>query len=526
MASERWTSKLGTILAVASAAVGLGNFLRFPGKAAAYGGGVFMIPYFISLIVLGIPIAWAEWTIGRYGGKHGFHSAPGIFAKVWKHPASPYVGALALLVPFGIYVYYVYIGAWCLAYAGFYLFGSLPLSDSTASDRYGVFFNNFVGAYQDGALFSTTGLAGLGFLAICIFLNWWLVYRGLVEGIEKFCKWALPVLVILGLGILVRVLTLGTPDAMHPERSVINGLGFMWNPHAVGGANAWAALLDPQVWLEAAGQIFFTLGVAFGIIICYSSYVRKDDDIVFSAFAACATNEFTEVCMGGLITLPAAFVFLGAEPLKNVLGSTLGLAFHTFPQIFDHMLFGRWFGFMWFFLLFLAAVTSSIAMIHPVVVFLEEGLGITKARAVAILAPVSVFGSGVVVYFSKDLIALDTLDFWVGSVMIFVLGSVLALTFAWGFPLEKGLKEANTGADFPIPRFFGFMLKWFCPFYLLIILFAWLTKNAGQYVGSLGQHAGAQWAVAFVGACAVALVVLVRIAMVRWRDRLEAAEVV
>ena len=84
---EQWATRIGVILAVAGSAVGLGNFLRFPGNAAQNGGGAFMLPYFISLLVLGIPLCWAEWTMGRYGGTRGFNSAPGIFSVIWRNPA-------------------------------------------------------------------------------------------------------------------------------------------------------------------------------------------------------------------------------------------------------------------------------------------------------------------------------------------------------------------------------------------------------------------------------------------------------
>ena len=96
---EAWATKVGVILAVAGSAVGLGNFLRFPGRAAMYGGGAFLIPYFISLIVLGIPICWVEWTIGRYGGRHGFNSAPGVFRTIWRSRVSSAFGAVAVFVP-------------------------------------------------------------------------------------------------------------------------------------------------------------------------------------------------------------------------------------------------------------------------------------------------------------------------------------------------------------------------------------------------------------------------------------------
>ena len=123
--SENWGSKLGVILAVAGSAVGLGNFLRFPGIAALNGGGVFMIPYFISMLLLGIPICWVEWTMGRYGGAHGYNSAPGIFSVLWRTSYSKYFGVLALIIPVVIYMYYVYIEAWCLTYAFDYATGAM-----------------------------------------------------------------------------------------------------------------------------------------------------------------------------------------------------------------------------------------------------------------------------------------------------------------------------------------------------------------------------------------------------------------
>src|SRR6188768_3851017 len=109
---EGWQSRIGVIMAVAGSAIGLGNLLRFPGQVAQNGGGAFMLPYFAALLFLGIPLCWAEWTMGRYGGSHGFNSAPGIFAVIWRRPIAKYFGMPALLVPLVIYMYYVVIEAW------------------------------------------------------------------------------------------------------------------------------------------------------------------------------------------------------------------------------------------------------------------------------------------------------------------------------------------------------------------------------------------------------------------------------
>ncbi|MCB1078560.1 MAG: sodium:calcium symporter, partial [Verrucomicrobiae bacterium] len=111
---EKWSSRLGVILAVSGSAVGLGNFLRFPGQAAQYGGGAFMIAYFISFLLIGLPICWAEWGMGRAAGQKGYNSCPGIFNYIGRHPAAKYAGVIGVIIPVIIYMYYVTIEAWCL----------------------------------------------------------------------------------------------------------------------------------------------------------------------------------------------------------------------------------------------------------------------------------------------------------------------------------------------------------------------------------------------------------------------------
>lgn len=118
---EEWGSKIGLILAVAGNAVGLGNFLRFPVQAAQNGGGAFMIPYFLFFLLLGIPLMWIEWGIGRHGGKYRHGSAPGMFQVLWKHPVAKYLGALGLVISLVIMIYYTFIESWTLAFSFFSL---------------------------------------------------------------------------------------------------------------------------------------------------------------------------------------------------------------------------------------------------------------------------------------------------------------------------------------------------------------------------------------------------------------------
>jgi NSS family neurotransmitter:Na+ symporter len=520
-AREHWATKLGVILAVAGSAVGLGNFLRFPGRAALYGGGAFMIPYFISLLVLGIPICWVEWTLGRHGGRYGFNSAPGVFSVVWPSAVSRFFGAIAVLIPVVIYMYYVFIEAWCLGYAWSYLTGSI--SPGTASSGYSGYFSNrfndYIGVAADGALFQGFAPA-LVAVVICYAANFFLIYKGLAKGIETFSKWAMPALVLAALVILVRVLTLGTPNPELPEQNVVNALGFMWNPKPLGESTTMIAVLsNPRVWLEAAGQIFFTLSVGFGIIISYASYLRPNDDVVLSGLTATAANEFCEVVLGGLITIPAAFLFLGAAPLAAVVGSTIGLGFHAVPVTFEYLPLGHLFGFLWFGLLFLAAITSSVSMLQPAIAFLEDGFALGRRGAMAVLGFITATGTLLVVYFTKNTVALDVMDFWVGTALMVVLALFEVILFGWVLGVDRGLREANRGSDLRIPAFFGPVIRWVCPAYLIAILGAFAYQSFPGQARAVAESPVALLTVAFVVFVFLFFWLLTHLAARRWQQQ-------
>lgn len=503
----QWGSRLGLILAAAGSAVGLGNFLRFPGQVAKHGGGAFMLPYFVSLLVLGIPLAWAEWTMGRHGGSRGYRSAPGIFASIWKRPAAKYLGVIALVIPFVVYTYYVVIETWCLSYALHYLRGDLMMGADPAA--YEAFFGRLAGVGGHGEALS------LELVVLIVFsfgVNLLIVARGLSKGIETFCMWAMPALAVLAAIVLVRVLLLGTPDPAHPERSLGAGLGYMWNPRP-------EALLSPETWLAASSQIFFSLSVGFGVLIHYSSYLRKKDDVALSALTAASTNELFEVCLGGLITIPAAFVFLGALA-PGALGSSFQLGFITLPNVFASMPGGRIFGLLWFFMLFIAAVTSSVSMLQPVVAFLQE-LGMSLKRATVVLGVMCAIGSSMVLVLSKGLVALDTLDFWVGTFLIFVLATVQSILYGWVFGIRRGHEELNEGSHIKVPYFVQLLLKYVVPVYLLVILGGFAWKNLPEKLTEYAEQrdVGVLAAFAFIALSAGSLIWLVRTASGGWKER-------
>ena len=142
---EFWSSRIGLIFAMAGSAIGLGNFLRFPVQAAENGGGAFMIPYLIAFILLGIPLMWVEWALGRFGGRHGHGTAPSIFALIWNNPFARILGVFGLWIPFVVVVYYIYIESWTLGYSLHFLLGQSPSlpPESVAMSRAWVLFAKF-----------------------------------------------------------------------------------------------------------------------------------------------------------------------------------------------------------------------------------------------------------------------------------------------------------------------------------------------------------------------------------------------
>ena len=513
--TQEWGTRVGVILAVAGSAVGLGNFLRFPGQAAANGGGAFMIPYFVALLLVGIPIGWAEWTMGRYGGRKGFHSAPAILGVVGRGAFTRYLGTVGVLIPLAVSFYYTYIEAWCLGYAWHYAVNggvvdaTAPIVDQT--QQAAAFYTNFIGA-QDNGVLAAGSLDTFVFWAVTFSINIWLVYRGISKGIERFVSIAMPAMAVCALIVLIRVLTLGTPNPALPEQNVVNGLGYMWNPN-------FSELGDAQTWLAAAGQIFFSLSVGFGVIINYASYMKKKDDVVLSGLTASATNELFEVGFGGLITLTAAFVFLGLSgTAAAVAGGTFGLGFNTLPVVFAQMgPFGPVIGAVWFFMLFLAAITSSISMYQPSLAFFEESLGWDRRRATGLLVGICLVGSFLVMYFSRGSIFLGTIDDWVGTFLIFVLAMVQIICFSWIFGIDRGWKEAHEGSHIRIPRIYKFIMKYVAPTYLLAVFVAFTVQNLPAWISGVANQPLAQGALGLIVAVTILLLVCVRIGEKRWR---------
>ena len=467
---EQWGSRIGLILAMAGNAVGLGNFLRFPNQLTQNGGGTFMIPYFIAFILVGIPLMWIEWGVGRHGGAYGEGSVPGMFDRLWKNPVAKYLGVLGLFMPLVVLIYYCYIESWTLAWTVFSVTGA-----TRGLDQAGM--RQFLASYQNLQNSSVHGFwTPFIFFFITIFVNFWVVSRGLSAGIEKLAKIGMPILFAFAAILVVRVLTL--PSHVAADGTLAGpwqGLNWMYTPN-------WSALNKPSVWLAAAGQIFFTLSVGMGSLQAYASYLTKKDDIVLSGLATAATNETAEVVLGGSLAIPAIVAFFGVTGAVAIAkGGTFDLGFVALPLVFNNLPGGAVIstiaGVMWFGLLFFAGITSSVAMATPALSFMEEHFGWTRARSAWTIGAVAVaLGLCHIIWYTGGFLA--EWDYWAGTFGLVVLALVETILFMWVFGADNAWRELHEGAQIRIPAIFKPIMTYVTPLFLLVMMIWWTVQDA------------------------------------------------
>ena len=505
---EQWKSRFGVVFAAMGSAIGIGNFLRFPGLVAEYGGGHFIVPYMVALLLIGFPLVWAEWTLGKHAGsKSNFHNSLGLFVTIKNFRGASLIGALSLLVPLGIFMYYVIIESWSLYYMFQYLTNGMETLKEPA--QFELLFKKFTGEFENASLFATITPVVICVL-VCYFINFGITLRGITKGIEKVTLISIPLLFIFAFIILIRVLTLSNINPNFPERTIFNALGHMWNPGDL------SAFLNINMWIAAAGQVFFSLSIGFGILIVYASYMSKKQSVLVSSASAMSGNVFAELSLGGMITVPASFIFFGASLISS---NTFGMGFVTLPNVFVHMPFGRIMGFFFFSLLFIAAVTSSISMIQPVKVFFEEAFRLSHVKANLIVAAISLFGTGFILYFSKNQVALATIDFWVGTACIYILGTFISIFFAWSFGAKRGLNLLQERSSLRLPKISVFILKYVSPSYLIILFVVWLYKGLPGSLLALKESPIALLSFFFIGVLFLFLYICCLKALQNWKKR-------
>ena len=442
MVQERGSfSRVGFILAAAGSAVGLGNLWRFPYTVGMNGGGLFVLIYLLSVIIIALPVLIAEVSLGRYSGKNPVGAIRSIHDKGgWK-----LVGFLGVITGFMILSYYSVVAGWSVGYFVKAVTGQ------------------FAGATGESAAASFTEFTGnlwlqIGLLTFFIFLTVYVVSRGVSGGIEKFSKILMPVLLGILVLLLIRSVTL---------KGAGKGIEFYLKPDF--------SAMSPKVIIAAMGQAFFSLSLGMGTMITYGSYVSKKESIP-SSTAWIAFFDTGIAIMAGFIIFPAIFS-QGMDPNQ---GS--GVMFNTLPVLFDKMPGGMIFGSFFFLLLSIAALTSTISILEvPVAYFIDEKKWNRQKTAIGVGAVAFLIGvpaalsNGAVPFLSNlPLFKMSFLGLWDliwGNLSLSVGAFFIALFVGYVWKTSNALKEIGEGAPgFKGAKVWAFVVRFVAPVLILAIL--------------------------------------------------------
>jgi NSS family neurotransmitter:Na+ symporter len=448
---EQWASRLGFMLAAMGSAVGLGNVWRFSYVTGENGGAAFLLIYILCVLLIGIPIMMAEFTIGRKAQS----DAVGSFQSL--APGKPWVtaGFLGVASAFIILSFYGVVAGWTLKYLVSYITGGLW---SAPADGYGGFFGGFI----------TSPVEPLIWQFIFMALTIGIVLVGVKKGIEKANVILMPTLAILIILLAIYSLTLGGAS---------EGLAFLFSPD-------WSVLADPSVYLAALGQAFFSLSLGMGALITYGSYLSKKESLPGAA-AGVATLDTLFAIVAGIMIFPAVFAF-GIEP-----GAGPGLVFITMPGIFESIGLGVIVGIAFFFLLAAAALTSAVSLLEVAVAYFMRQFSWTRQKTaltiggiIFLLGIPSSLGLGVLegvkLIGGRDI--LDSMDFLASNIFLPVGGLLIALFMGWGWKKADALKDSDFG-DTTLGNLWLICLRFLAPIAILAIflqasgIWGWITGS-------------------------------------------------
>lgn len=435
---DSFTSKAGVIAAAAGSAIGLGNIWRFPYVAGENGGGAFLIVYIAFIFLIGMPVMLSELIIGRRAQRNPF----GAF-KLLK-PGQPWylIGLMGIGAAFMILAFYSTIAGWTLEY----LYQSIIDGFSGKSSD----------ELRDGFdIFQRSGWMPVIWQVIFMFFTAAIVWMGVKDGIEKYAKILMPVLLLIIIIISVRSVTLPGARA---------GIEFLFKPDF--------SKINAQVILEALGQAFFSMSIGMGTLITYGSYIYKKDNLTSTAFAVSGADTLIAV-LAGVAIFPAVFAF-GIDPAAGE-----GLVFITLPNIFQQMAGGYFWALLFFILLAVAALTSTISVLEVVVAYFSEELNIPRKRATAIAASlITVLGVGCTLsQGSHEHLRLwgDTLfgDLeYLSANVLLPLGGLLIVTFVAWFMGQKNVRAELSNEGTISTRFFGvfmFIIRFLAPIAIALV---------------------------------------------------------
>jgi NSS family neurotransmitter:Na+ symporter len=459
---EHWGSRRTFILAAIGAAIGIGNVWRFPFIVYSNGGGAFIIPYIIALITAGIPLLMMEFGLG-YKAKAG---AP-ISFRALIGPRFEWIGWLAVLVGFAIITYYSIILAWAVDY----IFFSTNLAYQGNTELF--FFDSF--------LQLPNGLLPLGeinsMIVLGALISWLWVFISIIKGVRSVEKMVYITVLVPWIIILIFVLRgITLPGAW-------DGISYLIKPD-------FNALLKPDVWLAAYGQIFFTLSLGWGVMIAYASYLPEKSDLAKNAVIIAVVNSLTS-----LIAALAVFSTLGylafqsGVPVTEVVRGGIELTFVTYPTVIQLLpLAPRLFGMLFFLMILTLGVDSAFATIEATSIPIIEQFKKPRILVNIFLCSLG-FGIGLIFATRAGFYWLEIVDYYLSTVLLVIVGLLEAVAVGYFYGPEILRKFLGDQSEIVVGRWWNYSIKIIVPGMLFFILLSIILENINEPYGGYPLYA-------------------------------------
>lgn len=485
---EEWTGQVGFIIAAIGSAVGLGNIWRFPGVAYENGGGAFLVPYLVALLTAGIPILFLDYAIGhRFRG-----SAPTAFRRIARWLEG--LGWFQVMICFVIALYYTAVIAWAVS---FFVFSfDLRWGDDPAA----FFTGDYLRLADPGVSLEFVPAVLVPLVAVWV-VTIVVLALGVAKGVQRANTVFLPLLVVAFAVLVVRSLFL---------EGAADGLNALFTPD-------WSALGDANVWIAAYSQIFFSLSIAFGIMVTYASYRRRRSNLTTPGLVVAFSNSSFEILAGIGVFATLGFLAheqgVGVGELEGISGPIL--SFVTFPAIVSQMPGGPIFGALFFGSLAMAGFTSLLSILQVVSAGFQEKFGWTPRQASVRLGVVSAVISVLLFSTTTGLVALDTADQWANNVGI--VGSAVLMSVLVLWVLRRGPElryHLNAVSTFRLGPWWQVLVAVLAP---LVLGYMLVSRIVTLVVDGYEKYPA--WYLALVGWGAIAFMVLAALVLtaMRWR---------
>lgn len=425
----KFASKLGLIAASAGSAVGLGNIWRFPSEAADGGGALFIFLYILCILFFGVPLMLGEFIIGRAGRAN----ATGAFQKLAPDTSWKWIGRLGVLTGLFIMGFYMVVCGWTMEYIVQSVSGQLMKTDS--------FEDNFASLLQND-------VRQVVWMTFFTLLTSFFVLSGVKRGIEQSAKILMPTLFLILVVLAIRSITL--PGS-------IEGLAFLFKPNL--------DTVKPTIFLDAMGQAFFSLSIGMGTMAVYGSYFRDDSNLYKIALQVSILDVLVAI-LAGIVIFPAAFALTQSPDtiISSLVAGGPGLLFITIPDLFKHLPLSSFWSTLFFTLLAVAALTSTISLMEVVTSYLHEEFKMLRRNAVTIVSMVVVV-LGVAASISSSF--FNTLDFLSAKIMLPLGGLFISIFIGWYLDRKITIAQLTNKGTIPISirfiKIYAFILKYIAP---------------------------------------------------------------